>query len=814
MIYADIILPLALPGRTYTYAVPDALSALVIPGVRVEVQFGRSKLYSGLVDKIHSKDPGYKMKEIISVLDEVAVVTPQQLKLWDWMAGYYCCTLGEVMLAAMPGHMKLSSETRIVGNKDYGDDFSDLDNEEYLIAEALHLQHEITVEDARKILNKKTVFPTIQRLLLKGVLFLREDLQEKFKPRKVTAVRLTEYFRDEPERLKEAFDRIDKSDRQLELLMAFIHLSKQTPMVRKQELLDKAGVSDSTLKTLVKKEILELHEQVVSRLDGFGPEAEAPGALTALQVKTLDAIRKEFAEKNTVLLHGVTGSGKTRIYVELIREITEKGGQVLYLLPEIALTTQLVGRLQEVFGKDVKVYHSKINYNERVELWRSASNNQPLIVAARSGLFLPFRDLQMIIVDEEHDNSFKQYDPAPRYNARDTAIYLAGLHGARVLLGTATPSVESCYNARSGKYGLVELPERFGGAQMPEIRMVDLREQTKTKQMQGIFSSALLTALQSAIDAGEQAILFQNRRGYSPILECQVCGWTAQCRDCDVSMTYHKHSNSLRCHYCGSRQEPVTVCPACGSGKISLLGFGTEKIEDELKIFMPNARIGRMDLDTAGTRNKLTNLLLDFEEKRLDILVGTQMVTKGLDFDHVGVVGVIGADQLVRFPDFRAGERAYQLLTQVSGRAGRKHRQGRVLIQAYHPEHPVLLEVGKNDFQGFYAREIEERRAFHYPPFTRLIHLSIRHKDDKVVQAAAVMFGNVLREKLGGRVMGPVLPHVPRVRGYYAREILLKLEKSAAILGPAKDLIKSATEYVTGKPGFGSVLVAIDVDPM
>jgi len=812
--YADIILPLALPKRSYTYSIPEELAPQVLSGVRVEVQFGKSKLYSGLVERVHDQKPDHRLKSILSVLDDIMVVTPQQLKLWDWLADYYCCTLGEVMLAALPGHLKLSSETRFVFNADYGDNFSALDNDEYLIGEALHLQKEITVEDARKILNKKTVFPVIQRLLSKGVLFLREDLQEKFKPRKVTAVRLAEPYRTQPERLREVFRELDKYERQVETLMAFLHLSKSQSVVRKQEVLDKAGVSDSTFKALVKKEILEVYESEVSRMAGYEEALDVAGELSAQQSRSLQEIAGHFADKSAVLLHGVTGSGKTRIYIELIRQVMQRGGQVLYLLPEIGLTTQLVGRLQKVFGSDVAVYHSKINYNERVECWRSAVSGKPLIVGARSGLFLPFSKLELIIVDEEHDNSFKQYDPAPRYNARDTAIYLANLYKAKVLLGTATPSLESYHNAQSGKYGLVELNERFGGLELPEMHTIDLRVETKTKRMQGIFSPALLEALQTALDNGEQAILFQNRRGYSPILECQICGWTAQCRHCDVSLTYHKHSNSLRCHYCGYKQEPVALCPACGSGKITLLGFGTEKIEDELKLFLPKARIGRMDMDTAGTKTKLGNLLNDFEEKRLDILVGTQMVTKGLDFDNVGIVGVLGADQLVRFPDFRAAERAYQLLTQVAGRAGRKHKRGRVLIQAFDPGHPVLLDVQGGDFKGFMQRELRERLEFKYPPFYRLINLSIRHKDEKITHAAAALFGKMLREKLGERVLGPVLPHVPRMRGYYVEEIMLKLEKSAPLLADAKGMIQYIREIVLGKPGFGQVMVGVDVDPM
>jgi len=835
--YADIILPLALPKRTYTYSVPESVQHLIQTGVRVEVQFGRSKLYSGLVERVHEDVPDYSVKPIISVLDEVTVVSPQQLKLWDWMADYYCCTLGEVMSAALPGHLKLTSETKLVFNASYGDNFSDLDADEYLIAEALHIQQEITVEDARKILNKKTVFPAIQRLLNKGVLFLREDLQEKFKARKVTAIRLAEPFRSQPDLLREIFSELQSKERQVEILMAYLALEKGRPFVRKHELLQKADVTESSLNTLVKKGVLEKYDRDVSRLSGYEDELAEADELAPQQVRALAEIRKIFAvptpvpaalaagipgsegipavkAAGTVLLYGVTGSGKTRVYIELIREVMQRGGQVLYLLPEIALTTQIISRLQKVFGDEVSVYHSKINTHERVEVWKAATSGKPVILAARSGLFLPFQNLQLVIVDEEHDPSFKQYDPAPRYHARDTAIFLANLYGAKTLLGTATPSLETWHNAQSGKFGLVEMPLRFGGLELPEIQTVDLREQLKTRQMQSIFSTPLIEQLQATLDRKEQSILFQNRRGYAPMLECEVCGWNAQCRHCDVSLTFHKHTNRLRCHYCGYTQEPVSVCPACGSGKITFKGFGTEKIEDELKIFLPTARIGRMDLDTAGSKANLMALLTDFEEQRLDILVGTQMVTKGLDFENVALVGVLGADALTKFPDFRAGERAFHLLTQVAGRAGRKHKRGLVLVQAFDPNHPILQEVLRGDFLGFVERELKERQEFRYPPFTRLIHIKLRHKDPKVVHEAAAQYGKMLRQKLGDRVLGPVLPNIARIRGYFAQDILLKLEKSGPVLAGAKALIRYSTEILVGKPGFGQVQVAVDVDPV
>jgi len=812
--YADIILPLALPKRCYTYSVPESLAALVQPGVRVEVQFGRSKLYSGLVERVHNETPAYSVKALLSVLDEVTVVTPQQFRLWDWISEYYCCTLGEVMSAALPGHLKLTSETKLVVNSAYGEDFSELDADEYLIAEALLIQKEITIDDARKILNKKTVFPVVQRLLNKGVLFLREDLQEKYKPRKVVAVRLAEPFRSKPEQLRETMEELSKKERQLEILMAYLALEKRQPYVLKQDVLTKADVSESSLNTLVKKGILEKYDREVSRLSGYEDELAEADSLSPQQARAIANLRAVFQEKSVALLYGVTGSGKTRVYVELMHEVIKQGGQVLYLLPEIALTTQIIHRLQKVFGNEVSVYHSRINTQERVEVWKSAAAGKPIILAARSGLFLPFQNLQLVIVDEEHDASFKQYDPAPRYHARDTAIFLANLYGAKTLLGTATPALESWHNAQTGKFGLVEMQERFGGLELPEIQTVDLREQLKNRQMQSLFSTPLLEHLQQALDKGEQAILFQNRRGYAPILECQVCGWNAMCRYCDVSLTYHKHTDRLRCHYCGYVQEPAKTCPACGSGKIGFKGYGTEKIEDELKIFLPNARIGRMDWDTASTKSNLTALLNDFEERRLDILVGTQMVTKGLDFDNVALVGVLGADALTKFPDFRAGERAFQLLTQVAGRAGRKNKRGKVLIQAFDPMHPVVQDVLRGNFPGFAQRELAERMEFKYPPYHRLIHIELRHKDPKTVNEAASFFAKTLRQKLGGRVLGPVIPNIARVRSYFGQDILLKLEKSAPLLSGAKALIRHTTEIMLGKPGFSQVQVAVDVDPV
>ncbi len=812
--FVDVILPLALPKRTYTYSVPESAAEWIQAGVRVEVPFGRNRLYSGLVERIHHDTPDYPVKAVIAVLDEVMIVTPLQMRLWDWIADYYCCTLGEVMTAALPGYLRLSSETRFSLNPAFEGAITSLGADEYLIAEALQLHKDITVDDARKILQKKTIFPVIQRLLNKGVLMLREELQEKFKPRRLVAVRLTSYYREDGTRLKEAFELLDRSERQMELLMAFVALQKSRPFVSRRELISKAEVTDGVLRSLVKRDILEVYERETSRISGYEGDVHEAEVLTPQQVRALGEIDAQFAHKNVVLLQGVTGSGKTRVYIEQMQKVLRAGGQVLYLLPEIALTTQIISRLQRVFGSEVVVYHSKISYQERVELWRATAAGKPVLLTARSGLFLPFRDLRLIVIDEEHDPSFKQHDPAPRYHARDTAIYLAALHGAKVLLGTATPAVESYHNALSGKYGWVQMPERFGGLQLPDIQIIDLGEQYKTRQMQSLFATPLLNALKESIEKGEQVILFQNRRGYSPALTCEVCNWTAMCRHCDISLTWHLATKQLRCHYCGYQQEPVQQCPACGSGKVRLRGFGTEKIEDELKIFLPTARIARMDLDTAGTRSSLTALLDDFEERRTDILVGTQMVTKGLDFDNVALAGVIGADQLIRFPDFRAGERAFQLLTQVAGRAGRRQKRGLVLIQTFQPQHPVLLEVLNGDLPAFYTRELAERQAFHYPPFYRLIHLLIRHKKQEVVEAAAIFFSNALRAVLGDRVLGPVLPGVPRIRGLFGQNILLKLEKDATLLANTKALIRQTEIQMVARAGWSLVILSTDVDPV
>lgn len=815
MYYAEIILPLALPRNTYTYSVPDDLVSQLMVGQRVEVPFGKSKLYSGVVERIHQDPPGYMVKSILCILEELVLISEKQLQLWDWIARYYACTLGEVMSAALPGNMKLTSETRLVVRPEFGDDFSELNAEEYLIAEALQLQQEITIEDARKILQKKTVLPIIQRLLYRGVLQLREDLREKYSAKKVMAVRWGPLYRADPSQIAAAYE-LATSAAQQRLLTGFIQLNRGKPYVTRKELLRVAEVSDSPLNSLQKLEILEVFEREVSRTADYQNELSNSGSLSDAQKETLRSIHRQFtAGKQVVLLHGVTGSGKTQLYMELMRETLLQGGQAMYLLPEIALTTQVVQRLTKVFGGDIRVYHSRISANERVDVWKEIAQGKPLLLGARSALFLPFQDLKLIIIDEEHDPSFKQHDPAPRYNARDAAIYLAQLTGAKVLLGSATPSLESYFNSQTGKFGYATLTERFGGLQLPQMEVIDLREQQKKKQVHGIFSVPLIDGIRAALSAGEQVILFQNRRGYAPVLECTTCGWSQMCKNCDVTLTYHKHQHKLRCHYCNFHLPVPETCSACGSGKLSMVGFGTEKIEDELKVYLPEARVARMDLDTAGSKSGLANLLSDFEEKEIDVLVGTQMVTKGLDFENVGLVGVLSADQLVRYPDFRNGERAFQLLTQVAGRAGRKNKQGKVLIQAYAVGHPVIKEVLENSFNQFVERELKERKEFNYPPYFRLIQLTVLHKDDKITAAAAAWLAANIRSKLGpDRVLGPVLPATARLRNLYQQHILLKLEKNIQLIQDAKGLIQFLEQQLVGKSGWAQVRIVIDVDPI
>ena len=817
--YVRVIVPLPLP-KLYTYSVPFHLIPEVKIGVRVEVQLGRNGLYAALVYEIHQETPDYQAKPILAVLDEEPVVTEKQFRLWDWMSEYYVCTMGEVMQAALPAGLKLAGETRLVIYPDYQEvDWLTLsaqfNNKETFIVEELQRRGEISVGDLQKLMNQKTIQPFIKTLLEKKIVFLKEELQERYKAKKVSMVTLAEpYSLTNPASIKAAFEVLGtRSNRQMETFMAYIQLAKQKKEITRKELQEKAGVDSQIVKKIGEKGIFHIYDVEVSRLGSYEEEGIGNYALSEMQQTAFDEVIAGFEEKNVVLLHGVTGSGKTQVFVELMEHIISQGKQVLYLLPEIALTAQIVGRLQRHFGDKIVVYHSKFNTNERVEIWRAVQEGTPIILGARSALFLPFRDLGLILVDEEHDPSYKQTDPSPRYNARDAAVFLSYLYNAKTLLGTATPSLETYRNVQQNKYGLVEMRTRFGGVAMPKIMVVDAAEETKMKRMKSHFSPQLLEALQQCIENGEQAILFQNRRGYAPMYHCGTCGWTAECIDCDVSLTYHKFTNDLHCHYCGYQQKLPKYCKACNSTHLIIKGFGTEKIEDELKIYLPDVRVLRMDWDTVKGREGHDRIIQLFESKEIDILVGTQMVTKGLDFDNVGLVGVLSADQMLHFPDFRASERAFQLLVQVAGRAGRKKKQGKVIIQAFNVGHPVLKEVIHNEFDAFIKREMHERYDFSYPPFYRLIQIQLKHKKIEVLAEAAQFFADRLRLKLGERVLGPAVPGVARVRTYYLMDIMIKLGLNSKGLIYTKELIKEVQDELRNKKGMGSARVLVNVDP-
>ena len=811
--FATVILPFPTP-KPFTFHIPDELVEQVKFGIRVEVQFGAGRnLYAAVVMSVTDKKPDYKTKPILQVIDSEPIISTTQLDFWQWMASYYGCTLGEVMNAALPTNMKLSSDTRVVLNPDHDQNFSGLDEKEYLVAEALTIQNELTLDQIQKILGQKTVYPIINRLLMLDILDIKEELQHRFKPKLVSCVRMKEPYRSDTSTWSAAFDAVKNSEKQTTALLAFVQITRQEKVIRTSEICKKGNIDISVLKAIEKKGIFEVYEAEISRIGGYEDDLIATTEMSDQQTRAIYEIKRSFETKNVTLLHGVTGSGKTRVYTELIEAEILRGGQVLYLIPEIALTTQIISRLQKIFGEKIAVYHSKLNGNERVELWQQTLAGKPIILGVRSSLFLPFKNLKLVIVDEEHDSSYKQQDPSPRYNARDASIFLASLNKSKVLLGTATPSVESYYNATQQKYALVEMPERFGGVQMPEIEIVDSRAEMKNKTMVGNFTGRLVAELKATLGRGEQVILFQNRRGYAPTMACSTCGWTSECKNCDVTLTYHKFTNTLNCHYCGYTIKLPKDCPACGASTLIVKGFGTERIEDELKIHLPDAKIGRLDLDTARSKTAHSKIINDFEEKQIDILVGTQMVTKGLDFENVGLVGVLAADNLLKFPDFRASERAFQLLSQVSGRAGRKNKRGKVIIQAFDVKNLVLRDVQNNDFITFFKREMAERKNFVYPPYYRLIGINLKHKKPEVLRDAAKVFTKILKERLGERVQGPAIPLVERINLYYILNYLIKLERDPSKIALAKQIIAEATVQLNHTEGYSNVRVLVDVDP-
>jgi primosomal protein N' (replication factor Y) len=812
-VYVDVILPLHI-AVAYTYYLP-ADQGFKEPQVGCRVQVAlRGKEYSGIVVRLHQTPPNYATKPIISILDDVPILHPQQLELWRWLADYYCCSLGDVMQAALPAHLKMTSETRFSKNPMFEDNALDLSDQLYLIAEALEHNESLTLKDIQAILQKKTVEPIIRQLLERGVMLTTENLQNRYRPKTVACVRWAEEFGQTPTSRDAAFNLLIRAPKQAELLLAYIMLSKTHAHVTVSDLLERAQTSRSVLLPLLEKGILTEYKHEVSRLDEYEHPLDQEPPLDLQQITALEEIQSAFTKHNTTLLYGVTGSGKTRLYIELIRQTIAAGGQVLYLIPEIALSVQLTQRLKKYFGDSMHVYHSKLNDNERVEIWQAVYDGLPFVLGVRSAFLLPFNNLQLIIVDEEHDPSFKQNDPAPRFQARDAAVYLGATHAIKVLLGSATPSVESYYNAKSGKYGLVRMSERHGESVMPLIELVDMRAPAGSKPAQRFFSDKLIQALTQAQKQNKQSILFQNRRGYAPSMTCFVCGWVQKCINCDVTMTYHKGPSHLSCHYCGYTITVPTECPACASQTITYRGMGTERIEDEIKIYLPEARVDRLDLDTSRTKDAHSKIIGKFEQRQTDILVGTQMVSKGLDFNDVLLVGIVNADSALHYPDYRAHERTYQLLTQVAGRAGRRAEQGLVYIQTHEPDHPVLEFIKKGNYSGFYLKEIEERRVFGYPPFMRLIKLTLKHPKPETVNTAAKYMSEYLRSlPQGVRVDGPAIPVVGRVKNQFLIEFLIRLPRSGTTIKLAKQQLQESAVLLNKQHGLSQVRCVFDVDP-
>jgi primosomal protein N' (replication factor Y) len=810
--YVDVVLPLALP-QAYTYAVPIDLVPFVKTGQRVIVQFGKNRFYSAIVKKIHHDKPVVEAKLIETLAEEEAIVTENQLRFWKWMSQYYMCTEGEVMNAALPSGLKLSSETNIKYNEAYDGDFEALNDDEFLIVQALRAQGEIKIPQVQDLLKKRNVYPFLKTLFNLGIAVSSEELQEKFKPRTETYIKLNEKYEDEAA-LEKLYEELGRAPKQVELLLAFTQLHHKAKYIRKNELLDLSKSSAAVLSALVKRNVFIEFKMEVSRLGNLKTvDAESP-ALSAEQQKALDSINEQLAEKNVVLLHGVTGSGKTNIYIEKIKQVIAENKQVLYLLPEIALTAQIINRLRKIFGTSVGIYHSKFNQNERVEIWNKVLHGEyKVVVAARSGVFLPYKDLGLVIVDEEHDNSMKQMDPAPRYNGRDAAIMLAGMFDAKVILGTATPAVETAYNAERGKFGLVKLTTRYGGIEMPGFEIANSKDDTKWGRMQGSFTQHLVETVSIALKNKEQVILFLNRRGFAQYQVCKTCNYVYKCKNCDVSLTYHKFSNQLKCHYCGYFEKVTNRCKSCGAIDLDIVGMGTEKIEDEIAELFPSAKVTRLDYDAMKTKHGHAKVIAEFENREVDILVGTQMVTKGLDFDHVSLVGIINADQLIHFPGFRSHERAFQLMMQVAGRAGRKNKKGKVVIQTADPAHPVITNVLNSDFKRMYQTEITNRRQFQYPPFTRIIEITLEHKTIKTIEQAALYLANELRKTNTCKVLGPSTPFISKINNYYIREVLVKSSLDSKQLTAAKNALQAVLDKMKTLPELKTVVVSVNVDP-
>lgn len=812
--FVNVVLPIPLE-RHFTYSITPDEAKILLPGMRVSVPFGKSKIYTGLVLHIHNISPEvYEAKEIDQILDEFPIVNPIQLQHWEWVANYYMCTLGEVMRSALPSAFLLESETLILRNTDADVDESQLKDDEFLVFEALQHQAVLKVHEVSAIVERKNVLPVLNRLLEKNIIYLKEEVYEQYKPKLAKYVKLgKEYLSDDA--LETLLESLSRAPKQSQVVLSLFQLqgNSQKP-ISVTDLERYSNSSKAVIKALIDKEVLEEYYIRKDRVTYDLDENSSIKNLNEYQLKALKDIQVSFKEDKVTLLKGVTSSGKTEVYVKLISEYLEQGKQILYLLPEIALTTQLITRLQEYFGEKISVFHSKYNIQERVEVWNNVlkkAGKAQIVIGARSSLFLPFKDLGLIIVDEEHEGSFKQFDPAPRYHARDAAIVLANLHKSNILLGSATPSIESYYNVHHGKYGFSEINRRFGNVLMPDMELVDFKEALRKRKAKGHFSERLLEEIEESLKNGEQIILFQNRRGFAPVLECLTCGHTPQCSNCDVTLTYHQYKKQLRCHYCGYYAALPESCAACGSPDLDTKGFGTEQVEEEVKTLFPDAKVGRMDLDTTRGKHAYENIITSFERQEMDILVGTQMLTKGLDFRNVSLVGVMNADSLLNFPDYRAHERTYQMLTQVSGRAGRTQKRGKVIIQSYNPYHQILKQVTTGDYDTMYAEQIYEREQYKYPPLNRIIKITFKHKNYNTLNEAAEWFSGALRTNIGGTVLGPEFPPISRIRNQYLKNVLVKIDKRES-LGRTKRNIKRIEKSFNSISMYRSVRVIYNVD--
>ena len=809
--FIDVILPIPIQ-RTFTYSVTEDEADFLKKGMRVAVSFGKSKMYTGLVLNIHTNAPTlYEAKEIHQILDEIPLVNEKQLQHWQWIANYYMCSLGDVYRASLPSAFLLESETIIYKNNTFLDE-TILADDEFLIFEALQQQSQLTIHQVIAILGKKKVMPIVNALLKKEAIVIKEEIYEQYKPKLVKYVRLHKNYTSD-DSLGKLLEELSNAKKQREAVLGFFQLLTAKKPIKAKDLEEKAAVSSNILKSLVDKEILEFYHIQIDRVQYKGDTNDLK-VLNEFQEKALAEIKETFKEKDVTLLHGITSSGKTEVYTKLIQEVLDEGKQVLFLLPEIALTTQIIVRLQYYFGEQISVFHSKYSINERVEVWNNVLNNKPkarIILGARSSVFLPFSNLGLIVVDEEHETSYKQFEPSPRYNARDAAIVLAKIHKAKILLGSATPSLETYYNAQQNKYGFVELNRRHGNVQLPKIELINVKEKHRKKEMKGHFSDRLLALIQEALDLKEQVILFQNRRGYSPVVECKTCGVSPECPNCDVTLTFHKFKHELRCHYCSYQRAMPNSCGACGSNTLDTKGFGTEQIELELKEIFPAFKIGRMDLDTTRGKHGYQKIIGAFEAKEIDVLVGTQMLSKGLDFENVSLVGILNADTMLNFPDFRAHERGYDMMVQVSGRAGRSKKQGNVAIQTYNPFHQILQQVSTTNYTEMYKEQLQERYQYKYPPYYRLIKITLKHRDYNKVDSGVNWLFKALYSSFGEHVLGPTAPAVARIRNQYIKNIIIKIPPKQGLVHTKSQITKIRNTF-EAVADFRPIRFIIDVD--